>query len=65
MRHKCVCLKLTEELVFFSLKTELCFLAKHACLRFARHLNYKHIKLYFSKIQRENNDSVLYINDVT
>ena len=65
MRHKCVCLKLTEELVFFSLKTELCFLAKHACLRFARHLNYKHIKLYFSKIQRENNYSMLYINDVT
>ena len=35
-------LNLTGKLVFFSLKTELRFLAKHDCLRFARHLNYKH-----------------------
>ena len=65
MRYECVCLNLTDKLVFFSLKTELCFLAKHACLRFARHLNYKHIKLYFSKIQCNINYVMLYINDVT
>ena len=65
MRHICVCLKLTDELVFFSLKTELCFLANYACLRSARHLKYKHIKLYFSKIQCDNNYVMLYINDIT
>ena len=57
---------MTGKLVFFSLKAELCFLAKHDCLRFARLLNYKHIKLYFSKVQLYNNNhAVFYINDVT
>ena len=65
MRYECVSLNLTDKLVFFSFKTELCLLAKHACLRFARHLNYKDVKLYFSKIQRYNNNyAILYINDV-
>ena len=35
-----ISVNMTGKLVFFSLKAELCFLDKHDCLRFARHLNY-------------------------
>ena len=57
MGHECISLNFTDQFVsIFSLKTELSFLAKHDCLRFQRHLNLKHIKLYFSNVQRYNNN---------
>ena len=61
-----ISVNMTGKLVFFSLKAELCFLAKHVCLRFARHFNYKRIKLYS---QRHNATTIImqffYVNDVT
>ena len=55
-----ISVNMTGKLVFFSLKAELCFLAKHVCLRFARHLNYKRIKLCFSKVQLYNNNHAVF-----